>query len=97
MEITKGWNPTRQLKLLEEREAKIRENKAIIQDIEEKWNQKGNILTSSGSQGVMHKQNYPVASNHSESIRSVAKGNHYSQFQVSKEKTRTKGQEKSFF
>ncbi|MBW0489166.1 hypothetical protein O181_028881 [Austropuccinia psidii MF-1] len=31
MEITKGWNPTRQFRLLEERETRIRENQATIQ------------------------------------------------------------------
>ncbi|MBW0489845.1 hypothetical protein O181_029560 [Austropuccinia psidii MF-1] len=46
IEITKVWNPKRQLKRLEEREAKIRENKATIQDIEEKWRQKEYIPTN---------------------------------------------------
>ncbi|MBW0485721.1 hypothetical protein O181_025436 [Austropuccinia psidii MF-1] len=32
--ITKGWNPTRQLRLLEERATRIRENQATIQAIE---------------------------------------------------------------
>ncbi|MBW0461047.1 hypothetical protein O181_000762 [Austropuccinia psidii MF-1] len=52
MENSKGWNPNRQLKILEEGEAKIRENQATIQTIEEQWGQKENILTPSGSQGV---------------------------------------------
>ncbi|MBW0468875.1 hypothetical protein O181_008590 [Austropuccinia psidii MF-1] len=38
--ITKGWNPNRQLKLLEERETRIRESQATIQAIEEQLNQK---------------------------------------------------------
>ncbi|MBW0465386.1 hypothetical protein O181_005101 [Austropuccinia psidii MF-1] len=33
MVITKGWNPTRKLRLLEERETKIRENQATIKAI----------------------------------------------------------------
>ncbi|MBW0462238.1 hypothetical protein O181_001953 [Austropuccinia psidii MF-1] len=94
MERPKGWNPKNKLKLLEEREAKIRENKATIQDIEEKSNQKENILTPSGSQGFVKQPNSPVASEHSESTRSMGKSHHFSQFQ---EKTRTKGQEQDFF
>ncbi|MBW0531076.1 hypothetical protein O181_070791 [Austropuccinia psidii MF-1] len=39
MVITKGWNPTRQFRLLEERETRIRENQATIQAIEEHLNQ----------------------------------------------------------
>ncbi|MBW0491677.1 hypothetical protein O181_031392 [Austropuccinia psidii MF-1] len=35
MVITKGWNPTRQFRLLEARAQRIRENKATIQAIEE--------------------------------------------------------------
>ncbi|MBW0496480.1 hypothetical protein O181_036195 [Austropuccinia psidii MF-1] len=33
MVLTKGWNPDRNFKLLEERETRIRENKATIQAI----------------------------------------------------------------
>ncbi|MBW0495122.1 hypothetical protein O181_034837 [Austropuccinia psidii MF-1] len=51
MEITKGWNPTRQFRLLEERETRIRENQATIQAIEEWLNQTGPTLIPSGSQG----------------------------------------------
>ncbi|MBW0521442.1 hypothetical protein O181_061157 [Austropuccinia psidii MF-1] len=36
--ITKGWNPNRQSKPLEERAARIRENQGIIQAIEEQLN-----------------------------------------------------------
>ncbi|MBW0559482.1 hypothetical protein O181_099197 [Austropuccinia psidii MF-1] len=40
MEITKGWNTNRKLSLLEKRAARIRENQATIQTIEEHLNQK---------------------------------------------------------
>ncbi|MBW0523783.1 hypothetical protein O181_063498 [Austropuccinia psidii MF-1] len=39
--ITKGCNPTRQFRLMEERTNRIREKKATIQAIEEQLNQKG--------------------------------------------------------
>ncbi|MBW0575201.1 hypothetical protein O181_114916 [Austropuccinia psidii MF-1] len=52
MVITKGWNPTRNFRLLEERETRIRENKATIQAIEEQMNQTVPTLFPSGSQGV---------------------------------------------
>ncbi|MBW0461813.1 hypothetical protein O181_001528 [Austropuccinia psidii MF-1] len=68
LEITKGWSPNRQLKLLEDREAKVRENQATIQAIEEKWNQKEHNMTSSRSQGVLENLNFAVALHHSESI-----------------------------
>ncbi|MBW0464053.1 hypothetical protein O181_003768 [Austropuccinia psidii MF-1] len=51
MESTKGWNPTRKFRLLEERKTSIRENQATIQDIEEQLNQTGPTLIPSGSQG----------------------------------------------
>ena len=41
MVITKGWNPTRQFRLLEARAQRIRENQATIQAIEEQLNQTG--------------------------------------------------------
>ncbi|MBW0538361.1 hypothetical protein O181_078076 [Austropuccinia psidii MF-1] len=63
MVITKGWNPTRQFRLLEERETRIRENKATIQGIEEQLNQIGTTLIPSGSQGV-EQSNSPMASHH---------------------------------
>ncbi|MBW0472236.1 hypothetical protein O181_011951 [Austropuccinia psidii MF-1] len=44
MVITKGWNPTRKFRLLEESETRIRENKATIQEIEEKMGQTGPTL-----------------------------------------------------
>ncbi|MBW0479829.1 hypothetical protein O181_019544 [Austropuccinia psidii MF-1] len=59
MVVTKGWNPTRKLILLEERKTRIRENQATIQAIEEQLNQTGPTLIPSGSQGVKQ-PNYPV-------------------------------------
>ncbi|MBW0592277.1 hypothetical protein O181_131992 [Austropuccinia psidii MF-1] len=44
------WNTNRQFKLLEEREAKIRDSQATTQAIEEQWNQRENTLTPSSSQ-----------------------------------------------
>ncbi|MBW0578697.1 hypothetical protein O181_118412, partial [Austropuccinia psidii MF-1] len=41
MVITKGWNTTRQFRLLEVRANRIRENEATIQDIEEQLTQTG--------------------------------------------------------
>ncbi|MBW0488713.1 hypothetical protein O181_028428 [Austropuccinia psidii MF-1] len=49
MVIAKGWNPTRNFRLLEERETTIRENQAAIQAIEEQLNQTGTTLIPSGS------------------------------------------------
>ncbi|MBW0589597.1 hypothetical protein O181_129312 [Austropuccinia psidii MF-1] len=43
------WNPNRQFKLLEERETRIRENKATIKAIEEQLNQTEPTLIPSGS------------------------------------------------
>ncbi|MBW0467994.1 hypothetical protein O181_007709 [Austropuccinia psidii MF-1] len=78
MKITRGWNPTRQFRLLEERATRIMENQATIQAIEEQLNQTGPTLIPSGSQGV--DQNIsPVASHHSGTNRSVAKIHHSSQ------------------
>ncbi|MBW0467785.1 hypothetical protein O181_007500 [Austropuccinia psidii MF-1] len=48
MVITKGWNPTRQFRLLEERETRIRENQATIQAIEEQ-------MRALESQGTSHR------------------------------------------
>ncbi|MBW0576379.1 hypothetical protein O181_116094 [Austropuccinia psidii MF-1] len=64
MEITKGWNPTKNFRLLEERATRIRYNKATIQAIEEWLNQIGPTLIPSGSQGV-DQTSSPVASHHS--------------------------------
>ncbi|MBW0528058.1 hypothetical protein O181_067773 [Austropuccinia psidii MF-1] len=66
--ITKGWNPTRQSRLLEERETSIRENKATIQAIEEQLTKTGNTQIPSGSQGVGQTSS-PVASQNSETNR----------------------------
>ncbi|MBW0513245.1 hypothetical protein O181_052960 [Austropuccinia psidii MF-1] len=52
MVITKGWNPTRQFRLLEERATRIRENKATLQAIEEQLTQTGHTKIPSGPQGV---------------------------------------------
>ncbi|MBW0496636.1 hypothetical protein O181_036351 [Austropuccinia psidii MF-1] len=64
MVITKGWKPNRKFKLLEERETRIRENKATIQAIEEQLNHTKPTLIPSGSQ-VVDQPNSPVASNNS--------------------------------
>ncbi|MBW0465327.1 hypothetical protein O181_005042 [Austropuccinia psidii MF-1] len=64
IENTKGWNPTRQLRLLEERETRIRENQATIQAIEEQLNHTGPTLIPSGSQRVDQPSSL-VASHHS--------------------------------
>ncbi|MBW0489574.1 hypothetical protein O181_029289 [Austropuccinia psidii MF-1] len=77
MVITKGWNPTRKFRLLEVRENRIRENQATIQAIEEQLTQTGHTQIPSGSQGV-DQTSSPVASNHSEISRSVAKSHHSS-------------------
>ncbi|MBW0552990.1 hypothetical protein O181_092705 [Austropuccinia psidii MF-1] len=63
MVITKGWNPTRNFRLLEVRENRIRENQATIQAIEEQLTQTGNTQIPSGSQGLDQIRS-PVASNH---------------------------------
>ncbi|MBW0491208.1 hypothetical protein O181_030923 [Austropuccinia psidii MF-1] len=81
MVITKGWNSTKKFRLLEERETRIRENQATIQDIEEKLNQTGTTIIPSGSKGL-DQPNSPVASHHSGTSRSGAKSHHYSQSQV---------------
>ncbi|MBW0524393.1 hypothetical protein O181_064108 [Austropuccinia psidii MF-1] len=81
MVITKGWNPTRKFRLLEERETRIRESQATIQAIEEQVNQKGPTMILSGSQGV-DQPNSPVSLHHSGTNRSVAKSHHSSQSHV---------------
>ncbi|MBW0467168.1 hypothetical protein O181_006883 [Austropuccinia psidii MF-1] len=81
MVITKGWDPNRQFQLLEEREARIRENQSTIQAIEEQLNQTDPALINSGSQRL-DQPNSPVASYHSGNSRSVAKSHHSSQSQV---------------
>ncbi|MBW0466753.1 hypothetical protein O181_006468 [Austropuccinia psidii MF-1] len=79
--ITKGWNPNMQLKVLEERASRIRENEATIQYIEKQPNQTENTLIPTGSQ-VLNLPDSPVASHHSGTIRSVAKSHHSSQRHV---------------
>ncbi|MBW0470813.1 hypothetical protein O181_010528 [Austropuccinia psidii MF-1] len=97
MVITKRWNPTTKFRLLEEREARIRENKATIQAIEEQRNQTGPTLIPSGSQGE-DQPNSPVASNHSVTSRSVAKSHNSSQSQVvSSRRQGYKGKNKTYF
>ncbi|MBW0485642.1 hypothetical protein O181_025357 [Austropuccinia psidii MF-1] len=75
MVITKGWNPKRQFKILEERAARIRENQATFQAIEEEKNQTEHTPIPSGSQGV-NQPDSPVASHHSGTRRSVTKSHH---------------------
>ncbi|MBW0500009.1 hypothetical protein O181_039724 [Austropuccinia psidii MF-1] len=48
MVITKGWNPTRQFRLLEERATRLKDNQATIQAIEEQLNQTGPNLITAG-------------------------------------------------
>ncbi|MBW0503749.1 hypothetical protein O181_043464 [Austropuccinia psidii MF-1] len=80
MVITKGWNPTRQFRLLEVRANRMRDNQATIQAIEEQLKQTGNTQIPSGSQRV-DQTSSPMASHHSGTNRSVAKSHHYSQSQ----------------
>ncbi|MBW0473253.1 hypothetical protein O181_012968 [Austropuccinia psidii MF-1] len=77
MEINKGWNPTRQFRLMEERATMIRENQATIQAIEDQLTQTGHTQIHSGSQGVGQTSS-PVASHHSGINRLVAKSQHSS-------------------
>ncbi|MBW0507177.1 hypothetical protein O181_046892 [Austropuccinia psidii MF-1] len=79
--ITKIWNTTRRFRVLEEREIRLRENQATIQDIAEPMNQTGLTLIPSGPQ-VVDQPNCPVASKHQGTSRSVDKSHHYSQSQV---------------
>ncbi|MBW0586667.1 hypothetical protein O181_126382 [Austropuccinia psidii MF-1] len=96
MVITKGWNPTRLFRLLEAKAQRIRENQATIQAIEEQLTQTGPTQIPSGSQGA-DQISSPVASNHSETSRSVAKSHHSSQFQeVSRRRQGNKDKNKTF-
>ncbi|MBW0520590.1 hypothetical protein O181_060305 [Austropuccinia psidii MF-1] len=52
MEITKGWNHTRNFRLLEVRENRIRENQATNQAIEEQLTLTGHTKIPSASQGA---------------------------------------------
>ncbi|MBW0546466.1 hypothetical protein O181_086181 [Austropuccinia psidii MF-1] len=97
MEITKGWNPTRKFRFLEERETRIRENQATIQAIEEQLKQTGTRIIPPGSQGV-NQTSSPVASHHSGTNRSVAKSHHSSKSQVvSRRRQGYKGKNKTSF
>ncbi|MBW0471331.1 hypothetical protein O181_011046 [Austropuccinia psidii MF-1] len=97
MILPEGWNPNRKFKLLEEREARIRENQANIEAIEEELNQKEQNQIPSGSQEV-ELPNSPVASDHSAIRRSVAKTKHSSQSQVlSRRRKGSKGKNKTSF
>ncbi|MBW0495521.1 hypothetical protein O181_035236 [Austropuccinia psidii MF-1] len=92
-----SWNPTRKLKLLEERATRIRENQATIQDIEEQLTQTGHIHIASDSQGV-HQKSSPMASHHSGNDRSGVKSHHSSQSQeVSSRIQEFKGKNKISF
>ncbi|MBW0495801.1 hypothetical protein O181_035516 [Austropuccinia psidii MF-1] len=94
---TKGWNPTRKLRLMEERETRIRANEATIQAIEEQLNPTGPTLIPAGSQGV-DQPNSPVASHHSGTRRSAAKSHHSSQYQVFSSRSQGyKGKNKTTF
>ncbi|MBW0529456.1 hypothetical protein O181_069171 [Austropuccinia psidii MF-1] len=95
--ITKGWNPTRQFRLLEVRANRIRENQAAIQAIEEQMNQTVHTQIPSVSQGSGQISS-PVASRHSETHRSVANSHHSSQSQeVSWIRQGYKGKNKTTF
>ncbi|MBW0502869.1 hypothetical protein O181_042584 [Austropuccinia psidii MF-1] len=97
MVITKGWNPTRQFRLLEERETRMRENQATIQAIKEQLTQKVHNQIPSGSQGVGQTSS-PVDSHHPGNNRSVAKSHHSSRSQVgSRRKQGHNGKNKTSF
>ncbi|MBW0571675.1 hypothetical protein O181_111390 [Austropuccinia psidii MF-1] len=93
MIITKGWNPTRQFRLLEARAERIRENRATIQAIEERLTQKGPTQIPLGSQGEGQISS-PVAPHHSDTRRSMTKSHHSSQLQ---EKKRIQGDKQGLF
>ncbi|MBW0479798.1 hypothetical protein O181_019513 [Austropuccinia psidii MF-1] len=97
MVIAKGWNPTSQFRLLEERETRIRENQATILAIEEQLHQTGPTLIPSGSQGAGQISS-PVASQHTETRRSVTNSHHSSQSQVfSRRRQAYKSKNKTYF
>ncbi|MBW0490216.1 hypothetical protein O181_029931 [Austropuccinia psidii MF-1] len=97
MVITKGWNPTRQFRLLEARANRIRENKATIQAIEEQLMQTGPTQIPSGSHGAAQ-ISFPVASHHSETNKSVTRSHHSSQFhEISRRRQGYKGKNKTSF
>ncbi|MBW0491081.1 hypothetical protein O181_030796 [Austropuccinia psidii MF-1] len=97
MEITKGWNPNKQFKLLEERASKVWGNHFTLMAIEDKWSQKDHNFTPSGSQGV-DQPNSPVASQHPEYSKSLARSHYSSQFQgVSRRRQGQKGNNMTSF
>ncbi|MBW0497316.1 hypothetical protein O181_037031 [Austropuccinia psidii MF-1] len=81
MVITKGWNPTRQFRLLEVRANRISENQPTMKAIKEQMIQTGHTKIPSGSQGAGQISS-PVAAKHSETNRSVAKSHHYQRERV---------------
>ncbi|MBW0509888.1 hypothetical protein O181_049603 [Austropuccinia psidii MF-1] len=97
LEITKVCNPTRQFRLLEERDTRIRENQATIQAIEEWLSQTGPTMIPSGFQGA-DKTSSRVASHNSGTNRLVMKSHHSSPSQVvSRRRQRYKGKNKTSF
>ncbi|MBW0493559.1 hypothetical protein O181_033274 [Austropuccinia psidii MF-1] len=93
----KGWNPTRQFRLLEVRANRIREIQATIQAIEEQLTQTRHTQIPSGSQGESQISS-PVASHHSETNKSLAKSHHSSQSQeFSRRRQGYKGKNKTTF
>ncbi|MBW0543310.1 hypothetical protein O181_083025 [Austropuccinia psidii MF-1] len=91
MVITKGWNPTRQLRLLELRANRIGENQATIQAIEEQLTQTGNTKIPSGLQGEGQISSQ-VASYHSETNRSVTRVTIFHNPRTFQENTRIQAQ-----
>ncbi|MBW0479456.1 hypothetical protein O181_019171 [Austropuccinia psidii MF-1] len=96
MVITKGWNANRHLKLLEEKEARIRENQATIQAMEEQLDQKGHALIPSGSQEV-DQPNSPVASHYSEAADLWARVTIFYNPMYVPQEDNGQGQEQDFF
>ncbi|MBW0560924.1 hypothetical protein O181_100639 [Austropuccinia psidii MF-1] len=97
MVITKGCNHTRQFRLLAVRAKRKRENQATIQAIEEQLTQTGHTHIPSGSQGLGQTSS-PVDSQHSGTIRSVAKSHHSLESQVvSRRREGYKGKNKTSF
>ncbi|MBW0504390.1 hypothetical protein O181_044105 [Austropuccinia psidii MF-1] len=95
--MTKGWNPTSQFRLLDERETRIRVNQATIHAIEEQLNQTGPTLIPSGSK-VVDQPNSPVASHYSGTSVSRAKSHHYLQSHVASRRIKGyKGKNKTSF
>ncbi|MBW0518040.1 hypothetical protein O181_057755 [Austropuccinia psidii MF-1] len=97
MVITKGWNPTRQIRLLEMRANRRRENQATLQAIEEQLTQTGHTQIPSASQGLGQTSS-PVASHPSGTTRSVSKSHHSTQSQeFSRKRQGYKGKNKTSF